>query len=143
MQVSRKVEFECAYIADHELEAHRYQLSVSVDGPQRQQDNGYVISFEELAAIMKESVYDKTFLINTEDYTLPVDLYIVLRRCGVLVVEFHNTLCAEQICKACVNNIQDRLDKAAPGVRVISAKLVENSNSYVSWSRSSDHVESL
>lgn len=134
IEVTQRVEFECCYIVNDELNAHRYRFEVTVNGPQREQDMGAVIDFRQLRNYMDTVCFDRKFLYSSQDMNT-----VVVGVANALPDKFKERvdflLSAENICKELVNRIQFILDRIEPGVTVISAKLRENSESFASWSR--------
>lgn len=134
IEVTQRVEFECCYIANQELNAHRYRFEATVIGPQREQDMGAVIDFHQLQRYMRGVSYDKKFLYSSQDMDR-----VVMGVVNALPDKFKERvefqLSAENICKDMVSRLQFALDRVEPGVTVIGAKLRENTDSFASWSR--------
>ena len=133
IEVTQRVEFECCYIANHELNAHRYKFEATVKGPQREHDFGTVIDFRNLRNHMQSVVWDKKFLYNKYDRDTIVKK-VVSDLPDEFLAETDVDLSAENICKLLVSRLQKVLDFQDPGVTVISAKLRETSDSFASWS---------
>lgn len=133
VEVTCKIEFECCYLVDTELNAHRYQFEVTVNGRQRLQDNGTVIEFETLHHAMKEVAPRNAFLFDTSSNNVGRDIAFIMGQRGVKVVGVGFPLSAENICSHLVYELQDNLNKLNPGVTVTYAALRETPKSYVSW----------
>ena len=134
MEVTKRVEFECCYLYNKQIEAHNCKLEVTVEGPQRFNDFGRVISYEDLTRYMKYVVPDKTFLYSSDDYD-GNHVAIALLDVGCRTGEYEFPISAENLCKHFADTLQDLLDKKEPGLRIIDLKLREDNNSYVSWKR--------
>lgn len=132
MEVTRRVEFECCYIYNNQIEAHRCKLEVTVEGPQRFEDFGTVISFESLRRYILSVVPDKTFLCDAND---PASKHVgdafIDAGCRVLVCEF--SISAENLCTYIAEKLQHLLNIGEPGIQIVELKLRENNDSYVSW----------
>ena len=134
MEVTKRIEFECCYIQNHQIEAHRCKLEVTVEGPQRFEDFGRVITYENLQKYMKELTPHKTFLYCWKDTdSLAVAHAFGSAGCEVLPFEFE--ISAENLCSYFVKSLQDILDKKEPGITILEMKLREDNHSYVSWKR--------
>lgn len=134
MEVTKRIEFECCYIQNHQIEAHRCKLEVTVDGPQRFEDFGRVITYENLQKYLNVIVPDKTFLYQWHDEkSIAVARAFVDAGCRTLPFEFE--ISAENLCDYFVKFLQDILDVKEPGITVLEMKFREDNNSYVSWKR--------
>ncbi len=132
-RVTQRVEFECCYLLETELNAHRYRFDVTVesDGPRR--DKRYIISFQELTDCMKKVVPDKSFLFDTTTYNVGKDIAFILGSKGVKISGCPYMLSAENICSAASQDLQRLLDDKFPGVKIVSSSLKETTGSFVSW----------
>ena len=134
MEVTKRIEFECCYIQNRQIEAHRCKLEATVEGPQRFEDFGRVITYENLQKYMKAMVPDKTFLYQWhEEKAVAVAKAFNDAGCKTLPFEFE--ISAENLCSYFVKSLQDILDKKEPGITILEMKLREDNNSYVSWKR--------
>lgn len=132
MEVTKRLEFECCYVYRKEIHAHRYKLEVTVEGPQRFDDYGVVISFDELLKYMKEIVPDKTFIYFVKDND-GVSISNAFGDCNYPTLGFNDPISAETLCKYLAFSLQDKLNILEPGINIIDLKLREDSNSFVSW----------
>lgn len=136
MEVTKRVEFECCYICDRHIEAHHCKLEVTVEGPQRFNDFGRVIKYEDLTRYMKYVVPDKSFIFcDTDPDGVLVSKAFIDVGCTALGYEFE--ISAENLCKHFADTLQDLFDKKEPGIQIIDLKLREDNNSFVSWKRGS------
>ena len=131
--VTQRVEFECCYLIDKELNAHRYRFEVTVEGNQFRLDKGCLISFESLKKYMKQVVPDKSFLFDSSTYNIGKDIAFIMGSKGVKISSCPYILSAENICSAMSQDLQRLLDSQEPGVTVVSSTLRENTGSFVSW----------
>ena len=134
MEVTKRIEFTCCYIYDHQIEAHQCKLEVTVDGPQRFDDFGRVISYESLAGFMKSIVPDKSFLYSTFDLDSS-NVADAFKCAGCNIVPFDFVISAENLCRYFATSLQEMFDLHEPGIRIIDMKFREDNNSYVSWRR--------
>jgi 6-pyruvoyl-tetrahydropterin synthase len=141
VKVSQVCEFECCYLIDKTLNAHRYKFEVTVECNQRSADNGYVIDFATLLDYMNWVVPKNTFLFDTTTNNIGRDVAFVMGQRGVSIQGVSFTLCAEGICSSISKALQDILDFREPGVTIVSARLRENNTSFVSWQP--EHDDSL
>lgn len=134
MEVTKRVEFECCYIQNHQIEAHRCKLEVTIEGPQRFEDFGRVISYEQLQAYMNSIVPHKAFLYCKDDaVSVNVAKAFVLADCRT--VEYDFEVSAENLCADFAKSLQMVLNTFEPGLIILNLKFREDNNSYVSWSR--------
>lgn len=134
MEVTKRIEFECCYIHENDIEAHRCKLEVTVEGPQRFNDFGRVISYEELTRYMRNVVPDRSFLYWNMDVASS-RVGAAFMDAGCRVQEYNFPISAENLCKYLADALQELLDTFEPGIRIIDLKLREDNNSYVSWRR--------
>ena len=134
MEVTKRLEFECCYVYRDEIHAHRYKLEVTVQGPQRYNDYGVVLSFDELLRYMKQTVPDKTFVYYVKD---AAGTYIskAFHDYNYRTLGFEFPISAENICNHLALSLQDELDIHEPGIQIVDLKLREDNNSFVSWTR--------
>ncbi len=132
-QVTQSCEFECCYLIDRSLNAHRYRIEVTVEGPQREEDYGYVIEFSKLKTYIQSVVPDGSFIFDTVSQNIGRDVAFTLGQRGVSVCGMPFHLCAESLCNYISTTLQDVLNKNEPGVTIVVSKLRENGTSYVSW----------
>lgn len=132
-QVTHRMEFECCYLINKDVNAHRYRLEVTVEGPQRFEDFGSVIEFSKLREYVKSVVPDKSFLIDTSTENLGRDVGFMLGTRGVSVRAYSFQLSAENLCSNIGKQLQSILDSEEPGVTVVEVKLRENNDSFASW----------
>ena len=134
MEVTKRVEFECCYIYNQQIEAHHCKLEVTVEGPQRFNDSGTVISYESLSNYMKNLVPHKAFLFWNKDVDgIHVGRAFSDAGCRVEIYEF--PISAENLCKHFADRLQAIFDTREPGIRILDLKFREDNNSYVSWKR--------
>lgn len=132
--VTQRIEFECGVIFDRKYESHRYKLEMTVTGPQRFQDNGISIKFAELKTLMRSVVPEFRIIYSSKD-DLGVRVGALLTEVGIPVQSYSFSVSAENLCDYFVTSVQSELDKHFPGVVIISARLRENSESFVEWQR--------
>lgn len=132
-QVTQVCEFECCYVVDKQLNAHRYKVEVTVDGPQREEDLGYVIEFSKLSEYLRSILPDKRFIFETVSQNIGREIAFTMGQRGIAIQGYSFILSAENILTGIVQDLQSVLDIKEPGVRVVSAKLRENTSSYVTW----------
>lgn len=134
MEVTKRVEFECCYIYNQQIEAHHCKLEVTVEGPQRFSNSGTVISYEDLGRYMRNLVPHKAFLYwNKDTDGIHVGHAFADAGCRVEIYEF--PISAENLCKYFADTLQDIFDHKEPGIQIIDLKFREDNNSYVSWKR--------
>lgn len=145
--VSVKHEFECSYLvrlpgtSRYELNSHRYRVEVSVVGPQRYADYGYIIDFNKLKNYVSSKVPDKSFIINSADMNISEfkDIVKNLTILGVPIVSKDigeaDTISAEHILDMIVKDVQVCLDTYEPGIYVANAVLRENSQFAVEYNK--------
>ncbi len=137
MEVTKRVEFDCCYICDHHIEAHHCKLEVTVEGPQRFNDFGRVITYEDLTRYMKYVAPDRAFIYcDTDPDGVHVGKAFLDVGCTTIGYEFE--ISAENLCKHFADTLQELFDKKEPGIRIIDLKLREDNNSFVSWIRERD-----
>lgn len=136
MNITKSVEFESGCIFQGCFEAHRYKFEVTVVCPQREIDSGVVIEFDKLSQYLESVVPDNSFIHCFRD---PVSskIYKVFNECGMKTYIMDSIVSCENLCKNLVSNLQSILNVREPGVVVMSARLRENPNSFVSWKRES------
>lgn len=134
MEVTKRIEFECCYIYNKQVEAHRCKLEVTVEGPQRYYDLGRVITYEELSNYMKDVVPNHSFLYHDEDMKSMM-VALAFQQAGCKVTEYPFPISAENLCSHIAESLQTILDSKEPGIRILDLKLREDNNSYVSWKK--------
>ena len=135
-KVTTRAEFECCYIFDSILNAHRYRIEITVDGPQRQEDLGSVIEFSKLKKYVMTVVPNNTFIFDATCENAGRDVAFTMGKHGIKIMAVSFVLSAENICNYIVSTLQQILDLNEPGVKITNAKLRENNDSYVSWDAS-------
>ena len=137
MEVTQRVEFECCYIFNGEIESHRCKMEVTVEGPQRYQDHGVVITYDSLRKYMLSVVPNKSFLYSIEDVD-GVRVNKAFTDAGCRTQGYNFPLSSENLCKHFAETLQALFDTAEPGIVILNMKLREDNNSFVSWSRYSN-----
>ena len=132
MEVTKRIDFNCCYIQNHQIEAHNCKLEVTVVGPQRFNDLGRVITYEDLTKYMKEVVPDKAFLFFMSDES-GVIVANAFKKAGCRIVGCDFEISAENVCSYCASELQDQFDTFEPGIKIIDMKFREDNNSFVSW----------
>ena len=137
IEVTQRVEFECCYLFQQQLECHKCKLEVTVSGPQRFEDTGVVISYEALKQYMRDIVPNKKFLYNKDDnagnlVAKALDLSLSV---GSSTQEFDFPISAENLVDYFAETLQDTFDRCEPGIILLDMKLREDASSYVSWRR--------
>lgn len=136
MEVTKRVEFECCYIYNQQIEAHHCKLEVTVEGPQRFHDSGTVIAYEDLSRYMRHLVPHKAFLYWDKD-TDGIHVSRAFADAGCRVESYSFPISAENLCSYFATTLQSTFDVKEPGIRILDLKLREDNNSYVSWKRDS------
>lgn len=131
--VSYRYEFEAAYVQNKQLNAHRYRIEVTVDGPQRYQDYKQIIDYRTLAEYVRSVCPSDHFLLGFDSTMSENELAECMKRCGVKVSVRSHPLTIESFCESIANELQDILNRHEPGVRVIEVKLRETNDSFATW----------
>lgn len=131
--VSYRYEFESCYVQNSELNAHRYRVEVTVDGPQRYVDHGQIIDYRVLANYVKEVCPNNIFLIGTDSTDDEFKVADALKKCGVPISYRSHRLTIENFCESIATELQDILNRHEPGVRVTEVKLRETNDSFATW----------
>lgn len=134
MEVTKRIEFECCYIYNQQLEAHNCKLEVTVEGPQRFNDSGRVMSYENLSWYMKQVVPHKAFLYWDKDLD-GISVGQAFAKVGCRVESYAFPISAENLCKCFADSLQDLFDEKEPGIRILDMKFREDNNSFVSWKK--------
>lgn len=132
--VSYKTEFEAAYIQDEELHAHRYRFEVTVCGPQRSEDHGFVIDYRTLGKYVNHISLQGCFLASesSENSSIAV-IANLIEQTGVTVHWFVPKISIEMLCEYLATKLQQLLDRNEPGIRVIEAKLRETNDAFATY----------
>lgn len=139
MVITQKREFECCYISETGLNAHRYRIDVTVSGNQRYVDTGQVISFEQLSEYIRMAVPDKYWVYGEASSLDILNVVAAIKTCKIPTWSLPVvSVSCEKLCERIASKLQLMLDQFEPGVIVEQVKLVENSTSYALWRRSSD-----
>ena len=131
--VSYRYEFEGAYVQNKQLNAHRYRIEVTVDGPQRYIDTKQIIDYRTLAQYVKAACPQDQFYIGSDSTPEEFELSEAMKKCGVGVSYRSHPLTIESFCESIANELQDTLNRHEPGVRVIEVKLRETNDSFATW----------
>ena len=131
--VSYRYEFEAAYVQNQQLNAHRYRIEVTVDGPQRYADHQQIIDYRTLAEYVRSVCPRDQFLVGSDSSTSEIELAECMRKCGVSVSSRPHPLTIESFCESVATELQDVLNRHEPGVRVIEVKLRETNDSFATW----------
>ena len=131
--VSYRYEFEAAYVQNEQLNAHRYRIEVTVDGPQRYVDSRQIIDYRTLAGYVKSCCPQDQFLIGSDSTQDELDLSDAMKKCGVSVSYRSHPLTIESFCESIANELQDTFNRHEPGVRVVEVKLRETNDSFATW----------
>ena len=131
--VSYRYEFEAAYVQNKQLNAHRYRIEVTVDGPQRYMDHSQIIDYRTLAEYVRSVCPNNQFLLGSDSTLSERELADCMRKCGVSVSNRSHPLTIESFCESIANELQDILDRHDPGVRAIEIKLRETNDSFATW----------
>lgn len=134
MEVTKRIEFECCYIYNQQIEAHHCKLEVTVEGPQRFNDQGRVIAYEDLTRYMKTVVPHKSFLYWDKDID-SINVSRAFAEAGCRVEQYNFPISAENMCKNFADKLQQIFDIKEPGISIIDLKFREDNNSFVSWKR--------
>lgn len=134
MEVTKRIEFECCYICDKHIEAHHCKLEVTVEGPQRFNDFGRVITYEELTKYMNSVVPDRSFVYyaSDPDGNCVSNAFLSV---GCTTFSYDFPISAENLCKYFAETLQNIFDMKEPGITILDLKLREDNNSYVTWKR--------
>ena len=134
IEVTKRIEFSCCYIQNHQIESHHCKLEVTVSGPQRFHDFGRIITYEDLQRLLRKIVPDKTFLFSlTDELGSQVADAFVSAGCKTKSYDFD--ISAENLCKHFAETLQEILNLVEPGIIIHNMKFREDNNSYVSWSK--------
>ena len=131
--ISYRCEFESCYVQNSELHAHRYKLEVTVDGPELYKNTGQIIDYKILAKHVKSVCPEGAFLLGSDSLPEEQAVAVCLKVCHVPVMERPHKLTIESLCESLSCELQDVLNRHAPGVRVIEVKLRETNDSYATW----------
>lgn len=139
--VSQRAHFECAYIYKRNdkyiLNAHDYKVEVTVTSPDRV--SPVIISFEDLKSAVVSALPHQKFLISNKEGS---DNSIDLSLTGVfaqfnrgLYCVIPDYICAETLVNYIASKIDDNLLEY--GCLLWQVRLIESSDSYVTWNRAS------
>lgn len=136
-EISQRTEFECVYVSDHEINAHRYRLEVTAECPQRTVDGGIILDFKKFKKYLIDLVPDKYYIYSlVQDSTYNRDgeeLARVFQSLGYLTTAYNFLLSCENLCSYFAMMLQEIFNVREPGVVVTSVKLRENSDSFAAW----------
>ncbi len=134
MEVTKRAEFSCCYIQDKQIEAHHCKVEVTVEGPQRFEDFGRVITYENLQNYLRGIIPNRAFLYCKRDYN-SIHVADAFNTVGCKTVEYNFDISAENLCRHLAETLQDVFDELEPGISILEFKLREDNNSFVSWKR--------
>ena len=138
MRVTQGINFECCYISDHKLNAHRYRAEVTVSGEQRYLDTGFVLEFDKFKKYLREVVPDGKFILAKYGYSGDVDeanvrdVGVAMAKCGIMTQEFTEASC-EVMCEEIAHKLQQEFYLREPGIVVEEVKLRETPDSFAVW----------
>lgn len=142
--VSQRSEFECVYLfksstGEYQLNAHHYKVEVSVTGPQRYEDNKFIISFEDLKQRLDRCLPKNGYIFDAQDADIPAyRLMNAMEGLHIKLYGFMSPVSTESIAANIAETLQISLDSAYPGVTVQELKLRETGESLVTWVRSAE-----
>ena len=134
IEVTKRIEFSCCYIQNHQIESHHCKLEVTVSGPQRFQDFGRIITYEDLQRLLRKVVPDKSFLFKVDDEASS-QVADAFTSAGCKTQSYNFDISAENLCKYFAETLQEVLNIVEPGIVIHNMKFREDNNSYVSWSQ--------
>ena len=141
MRVTQRLEFECCYISNRKLNAHRYRIEVTVSGEDRYLEDGVVIEFTKFREYIQHVVPAGKFVVGKFGYSgeseeLAVrDVSRAMANCGILTQEYAEASC-ERMCEEIAHQLQQEFYIAEPGLIVEEVKLREDSQSFAVWTNS-------
>lgn len=136
IQVTQRIEFECAYFCEGEFNSHRYKLEATVEGPERFEEAGIVLSFADFKSYLRSVCPRNGFIVNTLADASEIEKVVkkVWTDYKMKLYEVKFSVCAETLCMYIANKLQETLATHEPKVKLVDLKLRETQDSYVSWS---------
>lgn len=153
MRITRHEEFEVAHLLDGykggcgNLHGHTYKIDVTIEGPQDNDQWGFVIDFKQLKSAIREALPDHKFIAdaNAVEGDGPERMIVeVLDKFGMDYELYPFPTSAENMVYLYAKKIQANLSKLVPpvsdsvpgqlsGLTVVEVKLWETTNSYATW----------
>lgn len=142
-EVSKRLEFSCAYVYKRDseafsfrLEAHNYKFEATVSksdiNDPKYLESHKVLDFEDLTRAMKNSVPDGSFVYEIDD---PHQRNLAKSFESNFLIPTFDMPCpisAESLLNTISLMLEEEL-KQYPGVVLVETKLRENASSFVSW----------
>ncbi len=132
--VTQRIEFECCYITNNVLNAHRYRLEASAASTY-DAENGASLYFQDFKQAIADAVPDGTYIYNSADSinSTAVKVASLLDSAYIPVVGYPFMITAESLCDQIAADIQHNL----PQYRLVEVKLRETADSFVTWTNQS------
>lgn len=136
LEITQRVDFSCSYISYLRetplLYSCTYKFEVTVMCPDYYTKSGSVMMFEDLKDIMKASVPDRTFIVNTS-YPEAIRLKSILLNQGINVLDLSQNVTTESLLNDISLIVVRRLAESFSEVKVKETKLRESPSSYATW----------
>ena len=132
--ITQRVEFECCYITNNVLNAHRYKLEASVDA-RCPMDGAVSIDFREFKELLNGIVPDQTYVYYR--YESPdacaVKVADILKASNISVLSCPFVITAEGLCNNIAESLLKVIELRKLPIALRELKLRENNESYVTW----------
>ena len=142
IEVTQKIDFSCSYITYRKWEnsntkvptlgSYRYRFEATVVNPLKYDEQGRVISFENLKYLLSQVVFDKFFLYDELDHKQD-DLVKAFNGIGIATYGFDGEISAEILLERISLRLVEVVERYGLGTMVKETKLRETANSYVTW----------
>ena len=136
MLVTQRLEFECCYITNNILNAHRYKVEVSAE-VQYELDGHVIFDFSQFKKILEAIVPDGTYIYNKAD-TIDSPAMAVARtldQAQIPILGYGFQITAESLCNQIAYDFERAVQCGQLPVVLKEVKLRENAESFVTWSR--------
>lgn len=134
MLVTQRSEFECCYITNQQLNAHRYRVEVSAE-VNYNIDGSITLEFSTFKKLLDSLLPDGSYLYNLNDNIDDVSTKIaaLLDSIHIPVTGYLFQITAESLCNKIARDLDCELRNHAVVLKEV--KLRENADSFVTWSR--------
>ena len=143
LEVTQRIEFSCSYLVfksgEEKLNSCRYVFEATVESSRRYQEDGRIISFDDLKELMNKYSLNGKFICRRKDSN--AKHFGTLINCFLsLHVPVHQLNCeseisAEKILEYLSLKLDEDISIKYNGIATLKqTRLRENSNSYVTWS---------
>lgn len=136
MLITQRIEFECCYITNNTLNAHRYKVEASAE-VRYDLDGHVVFDFREFKRILDAIVPDGTYIYNFSDaIDMPsISVAAILDKAQIPVLGYGFQITAESLCNQIAYDFERAIEVDKLPIVLKEIKLRENAESFVTWSR--------